>query len=123
MLTIMGGISAILGHNYTCWLRFKGGKGIATSAGAIAAMYPNAFVVAISVFIIALLATRYVSVGSIAAAASLPVAALYFHRSNLSIWVAVFIGGLAIYKHKANIRRLMDGTESRIGKKMEKPQL
>ncbi|MDB6053225.1 MAG: acyl-phosphate glycerol-3-phosphate acyltransferase [Verrucomicrobiales bacterium] len=122
LLTIIGGISAILGHNYTCWLRFKGGKGIATSAGAMAAMFPSAFLVAIAVFIVALLASRYVSLGSILAAASLPVAALLFHRSPLMIGVAFFIGALAIYKHKANIQRLINGTENRIGKKKENSQ-
>jgi len=73
-LKIIAGMSAILGHNYTCWLKFKGGKGIATSAGVVAALIPQAFVIAVTAWVVVCLLTRYVSVASITAALLLPVA-------------------------------------------------
>jgi acyl phosphate:glycerol-3-phosphate acyltransferase len=117
---IIGGFSAILGHNYTCWLKFKGGKGIATSAGVILALLPQALGVALVVWILLFITTRYVSVASIGAAFVLPFATWWFNRDNtLLISVAAVIGALAIYKHKGNIKRLMSGTENRFGKKKE----
>ncbi len=118
-LPVVGGIGAILGHNYTCWLQFKGGKGIATSAGVFVALVPGALLIALVVWIILFAATRYVSVASIAAAATLPVAAWgTTHDAGLTT-VALVMGVLAIYKHKKNIERLRAGTENRIefGKK------
>ena len=120
-LKITGGFLAILGHNYTCWLRFKGGKGIATSAGVVLALLPAALGLALGVWIILFFITRYVSVASIAAAAVLPFAAWLVGRSPRMIGVAAVIGALAIFKHRANIQRLRNGTENRFGKK--KPEV
>jgi glycerol-3-phosphate acyltransferase PlsY len=120
-LKIIAGMSAILGHNYTCWLKFKGGKGIATSAGVVAALIPQAFVVAILVWIVVCLLTRYVSVASIAAALVLPFATWGAHQSPRMIIIAVVMATLAIYKHKANIQRLRQGTENKIGAKKNPP--
>ncbi len=119
-LQIVAGIGAVLGHNYTCWLKFKGGKGIATSAGVYLALAPWAVLVALVIFILAVLLTRYVSVGSIAAAAALPVAVWVMtpHATLLGI-VTTALGVMAIYKHRTNIKRLMAGTENRLGKKAE----
>lgn len=117
-LQIIAGIGAVLGHNYTCWLKFKGGKGIATTAGVYLALAPWAVLIALVVFILAVLVTKYVSVGSIAAAIALPVAVWILQPHNLFLGiVTTALGGLAIYKHKGNIQRLMAGTESRLGKK------
>ncbi len=102
-LPALAGICAILGHNYTCWLKFKGGKGIATTAGVFAA-------------------SRYVSLASIVAAVALPLAVWLTGNGGLLIGVSTALGALAIYKHKANIERLLAGTENRIGgKKPESP--
>ncbi len=115
---IIAGIFAVLGHNYTCWLKFKGGKGIATSAGVFLALAPWAVLVALVVFILAVLLTRYVSVGSIAAAIALSVTVWVMTPHNLFLCiVTTALGVLAIYKHKGNIQRLMAGTENRLGKK------
>jgi glycerol-3-phosphate acyltransferase PlsY len=117
---ILAGIFAVLGHNYTCWLKFKGGKGIATTAGVYLALAPWPLLIALAVFILALLLTRYVSVGSISGAVAL-VAAVWFlppHNLFLGI-VTTALGALAIYKHKSNIQRLLAGTENRLGKKSE----
>ena len=117
---VVAGIFAVLGHNYTCWLKFKGGKGIATTAGVYLALAPWAVLIALVVFILAVLVTRYVSAGSIAAAVALPAAVWVITPHNLLLAiVTTALGALAIYKHKSNIQRLIAGTESRIGKKME----
>jgi glycerol-3-phosphate acyltransferase PlsY len=119
-LMLIAGIFAVLGHNYTCWLKFKGGKGIATTAGVYLALAPEALGIALAVFILAILVTRYVSVGSIAAAITLPTAVWILQPHNLFLGiVTTALGALAIYKHKSNIKRLMAGTESRLGKKSE----
>ena len=108
----------MLGHNYTCWLKFKGGKGIATSAGVYLALAPWAVLVALVVFIFAVLLTRYVSVGSIAAAIALPVTVWVMTPDNRFLGiVTTALGVLAIYKHKSNIQRLMAGTENRLGQR------
>jgi glycerol-3-phosphate acyltransferase PlsY len=114
---IVAGMSAILGHNYTCWLRFKGGKGIATSAGVILALVPAALGAALAVWIALFYLTKYVSVASIGAAAFLPVGVWLTKSSDRMIALTTVVGALAIYKHKANIQRLMNGTENKFGKK------
>ena len=112
---VVAGIFAVLGHNYTCWLKFKGGKGIATSAGVYLSLAPWAVLIALVIFVVALLATRYVSVGSIASAVALPAAVWILPPHNLLLGVVTTVlGVLAIYKHKGNIQRLAAGTESRV---------
>ena len=118
-LKITGGVCAILGHNYTCWLKFKGGKGIATSAGVTLALLPAALGISLGVWILLFAGSRYVSVASIGAAFVLPFAAWLMGYSPRMIFVAAAIGALAIYKHRINIQRLRNGTENRFGKKKE----
>jgi len=115
-MTIIAGLSAILGHNYTCWLHFKGGKGIATSAGVLLALVPWAFLIILGIWIIIFALTRYVSLASICAAAALPFSAWLTRQSSTIVLIMALMGALAIYKHKANIQRLLRGTENRIGK-------
>jgi len=115
---VLAGICAVLGHNYTCWLKFKGGKGIATTAGVYLALAPWAVLIALVVFILAVLLTKYVSVGSIAAAIALPATVWVMTPHNLLLGiVTTALGVLAVYKHKSNLQRLMAGTENRLGKK------
>ena len=114
---IVAALCAILGHNYTCWLRFKGGKGIATSAGVLAALVPLALVISLSTWIVVCMLTRYVSAASIAASAILPVATWIERYSYRLVIVTAAMAVLAIYKHKGNIQRLIQGTESKVGKK------
>jgi len=116
---IIAGICAVLGHNYTCWLGFKGGKGIATTAGVYFALAPLAAGIALTTWIVLALATRYVSVASIAAAAALPIAVWFTTDSLLLGIVTTALGLLAILKHKKNIQRLLHGTENRIGGKSQ----
>ena len=111
---LVGGIAAVLGHNYTCWLNFKGGKGIATTTGVFLALAPAGVGIAIAVWIVAFVATRYVSIASILAAVALPLG-VWFTLENIPVrTIAIILGLLAIIKHKANIQRLMNGTENRI---------
>ena len=114
---MIAGLFAILGHNYTCWLRFKGGKGIATTAGVLLALAPVGFAVAIVTFLIVLGLSRYVSLSSIIAAIVLPFGVWLGGGTVQMISLMAFHGGMAIYKHRTNIKRLMAGTESRIGQK------
>ncbi len=122
-LGIVAGIAAILGHNYTCWLRFKGGKGIATSAGVYLALAPEAVGLALAAWILLFVITRYVSLASIAAAVALPTAVWFTEESIALGLVTTGLGVMAIYKHKSNIQRLLAGTESRIHFKKKKEEL
>ena len=113
-LPLIAGVASILGHNYTCWLRFKGGKGIATTAGVMATLVPLGLAITFVVWLIAFLTTRYVSVASIVAAIVLPIATMLTSQ-NRALWaVALVFGGLAIWRHRGNLQRLRAGTESRI---------
>jgi acyl phosphate:glycerol-3-phosphate acyltransferase len=114
-LSIIAGMFAVLGHNYPCWLRFKGGKGIATSAGVLIALVPWALMIILTVWIILFALTRYVSLGSVSAAFTLPFAVWLTGGSWTMIGITALLGVLAIYKHRGNIQRLISGTEPRIG--------
>ena len=118
---LCAGIAAILGHNYTCWLSFKGGKGIATSAGVLVALVWLPLVIILSIWIVVFSLTRYVSLASISASFALPFAAWFVGESSTLILVTTALAALAIYKHKANIQRLIKGTESRISFKKPSP--
>jgi acyl phosphate:glycerol-3-phosphate acyltransferase len=116
-LAMTAGVAAILGHNYTCWLRFKGGKGVATTAGVLLALFPKAFLIGLGVWLTVLAVSRYVSLASIVAAATLPVAVWWCGASRGLIILSALLGALAIYKHRSNIQRLLNGTEHRIGRR------
>jgi glycerol-3-phosphate acyltransferase PlsY len=120
-LALAAGVSAILGHNYTCWLRFKGGKGIATTAGVFLALMPKAFGLIVLVWGLTFALTRYVSVASLVSAVGLPVVIWLTGGSPLMIGVAAALGALAIYKHRSNIQRLLAGTEHRFSRKPPLP--
>ena len=118
------GLIAILGHTFSCFLNFKGGKGVATSLGVFLFLAPQAVGVAVLGFLIVVFATRYVSLSSMVASVILPIMVMLFpakagvDKSVLS-GLSIFIGAFVIYKHKANISRLLNGVESKIqiGKK------
>jgi glycerol-3-phosphate acyltransferase PlsY len=116
-LKICAGVCAILGHNFTCWLHFKGGKGIATSAGVLTALVPLSLIIILSVWIVVFALTRYVSLASICASFTLPFAAWFTHQSVTMVAITAALAVLAIYKHKGNIKRLLNGTESRLALK------
>ena len=117
-LAVAAAVAAILGHVFPIWLRFRGGKGVASALGVFLALtWPSALCI-LAVFIVIFLLTRYVSLASIIASATLPLFALYFvpQRSPIVVAGFLFIPLLIIVKHHQNIRRLLAGTESRFGK-------
>ncbi len=117
-LRLLAGLGAILGHNFPCWLKFKGGKGIATSAGVMLGLVPLGLLIALAVWLIVFWASRYVSLASVCAAFALPFAVwLTRPKANLLIAISAVVSALAIYKHRSNIRRLWQGTEHRFGSK------
>jgi acyl phosphate:glycerol-3-phosphate acyltransferase len=130
-IEVVTALAAILGHNYSPWIGFKGGKGIATSGGALAALMPAAVVLLILIFIIVTKITKYVSVGSITTAVALPLLTIYgsyYHGKiadgtwNKPLFIfSLVAGALAVWKHRANIARLRAGTEHRVGQKKKEP--
>jgi glycerol-3-phosphate acyltransferase PlsY len=115
--TLAFGAAAIFGHMYSLWVGFRGGKGVATSAGVFLALAPWAVLVAFVVWSGVAAATRYVSVASMSAALALPVlVALTPHRGGSALlWFTVALALLVIWAHRSNVRRLVRGEESRIG--------
>lgn len=118
---VVAGGTAILGHNYTCWLWFKGGKGIATSAGVLVALVPYPLLVILGVWILVFVLSHYVSLASICASVTLPFATWLLVKTPLLVYVTAGMAALAVYKHKSNIRRLLNGTEHRIAFKKAPP--
>ena len=114
---LIAGIGAVLGHNFTPWLGFKGGKGIATTAGVYLALAPWAVGIALLTWVVVTLISGYVSLGSITAALALA-AAVCLNKPHLALCLVTFaLVAMAIYKHKPNIKRLWAGTENRFGTK------
>jgi glycerol-3-phosphate acyltransferase PlsY len=108
-------VVAVLGHMYPPWLRFRGGKGVATGAGAFLALLPAATLAALGVFAVVLLATRYVSLASIAGTLVLAFAAFLLGAPGPVVRAAAGLALLIVWKHRANLQRIAHGTESRIG--------
>ncbi len=113
-LKIACGCAAILGHNFPLYLRFKGGKGVATSAGVLLGIAPRALLIGLGTFAIVFGISRFVSLGSITAAIVIPAAGFWLYEGKLVPAILTVLGLLVIWRHKANIRRLLNGTENRI---------
>ena len=124
VVQILCGFAAVLGHTYTVFAGFRGGKGIGTLAGMLIALYPIAFPLCLLVFILTLILTGYVSLSSILATVSLPIILLILpllglQQSSLSLLIfALLVPWFAIFTHRGNIVRLRDGTENRFEKAM-----
>ena len=115
LAAVIGGFSAILGHNYPLYFKFKGGKGVLTSLAMAFMLDWRASVIALVVFVIVLLITRYVSVSSLTATFVDVMLIFFFNMNNPISYVAGFLAGILIFvKHKANIIRLINKTESKI---------
>ena len=109
---------AILGHVFTVWLKFRGGKGVATGLGAFLALAPKTIVICFVLFLVALAITRYISLGSILSAAIFPIAAFWLYPELRALPISIMLSTasmLIIIKHHDNIRRLIAGTEHRLG--------
>jgi glycerol-3-phosphate acyltransferase PlsY len=117
MLVALAGLCAILGHMFTPWLGFEGGKGVATAVGAFAAIAPRAVLVSLALFVVVVLITRYVSLGSILGALAFPFACWWLApdmRDPITMSLIAISSLLIIVRHRANIKRLRAGTESRL---------
>ena len=111
---VLGGIFAIVGHSWSLFLAFKGGKGVATGLGVILMLMPKATLFVFLVWLVLVFLTRYVSLGSIVAAALVPVFAWFFNEPAEYILFGLAAAVFVIYRHKSNIGRLLNGTESKI---------
>jgi len=119
------GVMAVVGHVFSVFVGFKGGKGVATTAGIVIALAPLAFPVVLAVWIAIVWLTGYVSLGSIVAAALFPLADWMLHparRTGVTLAIDVLLAGFIIWKHRSNIQRLLAGTENRFGRRGRKPQ-
>ena len=116
-LEITGLVAAVLGHSFSCFTKFKGGKSVATGAGGFAVLFPLGMGIALTVFGLVLASSRYVSLASMLAAASLPFAAFAFKQPSPVISIAAMVAAFVIYRHRANLARIRAGTESKIGQK------
>ncbi len=114
---MVAGICAIIGHNWPVYFNFKGGKGIFTSFAVVLMMNWKIGLMLLGIFIIIVAITRYVSLGSVIASALFPVFGLIFNEGSQFTVFALILALLAIYRHKANIERLLKGTESKLGSK------
>ncbi len=119
VIKVICGAAAILGHNFPVFLGFKGGKGIATSAGVLIGIAPLAALAGVVAWVVVFFTSRYVSLASIIAALAVIAAGWWFYRGgHITLPVVLTVLGLlAILRHKANIQRLMNGTENRFVKK------
>jgi acyl phosphate:glycerol-3-phosphate acyltransferase len=122
LIGIVAAVACVLGHVFPVWLRFKGGKGVATSAGALFGLMPLAALVGALIWFATFKLTRYVSVASITAAIALPIVIfIMISRGQADrqvlFYFSICLAALVILRHRSNLKRLMDGTESRFQKR------
>lgn len=122
LISVLCAAAAVLGHSFTFWLGFKGGKGVATSAGALLGLAPEALLVALVVWLLVFFTTKYVALASVLSALALPLAMAVImtlrERWNLVLLgLGVVLGVLVVVRHRSNLQRLVQGEENRFAKK------
>ena len=125
-VSVLIALAAIMGHNYTFWLNFRGGKGVATSGGAMTALMPWAVLAAVVVWLVVFYAKRYVALASIFAAVTIPVTVavqgiVAKHFDEAIVVLAIVVAVMGVWRHRANIERMRAGTENRMGRKKPEP--
>jgi len=116
-------MAAVLGHIFPVWLRFRGGKGVATALGVFVMIFPKALLISLLVFIAVVVFTRYVSLGSILASICFPIASWFVNGPDaVSLALVSVISAVIIFKHRQNIRRLIAGNENRLGRSTPRRQ-
>jgi glycerol-3-phosphate acyltransferase PlsY len=122
LFPLLCGLAAVVGHVFSVFVGFKGGKGVATAAGVVLALAPWGFLAVTVVWALLVRLTGYVSLASVAAAALFPLAAWLLHESRgLELIAFIALAAFIVWKHRANIRRLAAGTENRFGRRREVP--
>lgn len=111
------GLAAIAGHNFSLFLGFKGGKGVATSIGVLILFAPKAALITLALWLGVALMTRYSSLGAIVSFGLLPLNIYLFDYTKEKLIISVIIASLLLFRHSANIKRLLNGSESRIGER------
>jgi len=119
---ILAAMCSVLGHLYPPWLKFKGGKGVATSAGALLALTPVATLIGVAIWIIVFWLTRYVSLASLTAAVVLPIVILVISSPDQNkrkplVYSSVCVAAVVVWRHRSNLSRLIRGTEPRFTRK------
>ena len=115
------GSAAVVGHIYPVWLRFHGGKGVAVAAGVFGVLAPFATVAAAAVFLLVVWTSRVISLGSVAATVTLPSVVLLTRAPAAIVAAATGTGALILFRHRANVRRILRGTEQRMGLRPQAP--
>jgi glycerol-3-phosphate acyltransferase PlsY len=122
ILPLIAGTAAVVGHCYPLFAGFRGGKGVATAAGVFLALFPRALLVCVAVFATIAVATGYVSLASVVASGAMPVALLVsgyglgYQTSGASLFATTLIAGFILFTHRANLSRIRQGTEPRVGR-------
>jgi glycerol-3-phosphate acyltransferase PlsY len=120
LLSLYTGLGVVIGHNYPVWLKFKGGKGIAATAGAMVSFDPWIIPFALPIFVLSVAITRYVSIGSLLVAITFPIwVAVRAPGEIHMLLVALVYTILAVIKHSSNIKRLFTGTENKLGHRVK----
>lgn len=120
LLTLYTGLGVVFGHNFPVWLKFRGGKGIAATAGVMASFDPLIIPLGLPLFVIVVALTRYVSVGSLLIATMFPIWIAIRHPGDIHmLLVALTYTVLAFIRHRSNIKRLINGTENKLGQRVK----
>lgn len=114
---IFAGLASVAGHNWSFYLKFVGGKGVATTAGVAIFLFPKAFVILLPLWVLIVFFTKYVSLASVISAVVMPISVYLFGYSFPYFIMSVLAGAFAVYRHKANIKRLLAGNESKFSLK------